>query len=115
MFLWPPSVRIFIATQPVDLRKSFDSLAEVTRTVIRQEPLSGHLFVFFNRERHRVKILFWDRSGYVLHYKRLERGFFRVPHEAGGAVEMEATELALLLEGIDLSGAKRRLRFVPRP
>jgi transposase len=96
------------------MRRSFDSLAELARHVIWEEPLSGHLFVFVNRHANRVKILYWDRGGYVLWYKRLEAGRLHLPAATGNRVELEASELALLLEGIDLSGARRSRRFVPR-
>lgn len=111
----PPSVRIFVASRPADLRRSFDGLAALTREVIRENPLSGHLFVFINRRRDRVKIIWWDRSGYCLWYKRLEKGTFRFPPSDSERVEIEAAELGLLLEGIELAGAARRPRFVPVP
>lgn len=109
----PPSVRIYVAGGPVDLRRSFDGLAAITRDVVGQDPLSGHLFVFANRRADRVKILVWDHSGYALWYKRLEKGRFRFPPSDAGALIVEAADLALLLEGIDLAGATRRERFVP--
>lgn len=112
----PPTVKIYVAAGAVDLRKGFDGLAAVTREVIRGDPLSGHLFCFINRRRDRAKILVWDRSGYWLFYKRLEVGRFHLPKEpVAGArhIELEATELALLLEGIDLTGARRRPRWEP--
>lgn len=114
MLMLPPAVRLFIACEPADLRRSFDGLAALTREVIRQDPLSGHLFVFRNRVGDRVKILFWDRSGYCLWYKRLEKGVFRFPTGEAGSIEVEAAELMLLLEGIELASANRRARFVPR-
>jgi transposase len=101
---------------PTDMRRGFDGLAALVREVVREDPLSGHLFVFFNRRRDRVKILWWDRSGYAVWYKRLERGAFR-PHveqrEGVVVAEVEAAELALVLEGIELAGARRRSRFHP--
>jgi len=112
----PPTVKIYIAAGAVDLRKGFDGLSAVTREVIQMDPLSGHLFVFINRRRDRAKILVWDRSGFWLLYKRLERGRFHIPKAplAGTShIELEATELSLLLEGIDLSGARRRPRWEP--
>jgi transposase len=110
----PPAVRVFVALQPADLRRAFDGLAALTREALHRDPFSGHLFVFWNRRRNRVKILFWDRSGYALWYKRLERGRFRFPvSEDVASVEMEASELMLLLEGIELRGARRRPRFAP--
>lgn len=106
----PPSVRVFVASVPVDLRLSFDSLAACTEDLLHQDPLSGHLFVFRNRQGDRVKILYWDRTGYCLWYKRLEKGTFRLPSGREGA-EISAAELILVLEGIDLAGARQRQRF----
>lgn len=114
MLSLPPAVRIFLATQPTDMRKSFCGLANETRHVIAQDPLSGHLFVFFNRRRTVVKVLYWDRNGYCLVAKRLERGTFELPAaDERGVIEVEAAELGLILEGIDLRGAKRRRRWTP--
>lgn len=111
MLSLPPSVRIFVARGATDMRKSFDSLAALVCDVIAEDPQSGHLFVFLNRRRDRVKILWWDRSGYCLLAKRLEHGQFHIYDQAGavgGRYEMSASDLALLLEGIDLRGARRR-------
>jgi transposase len=113
MLTWPATVRVFLCTAPTDLRRSFDSLAALTREILHQDPLSGHLFVFVNRGRDRVKILLWDRHGYWLFYRRLERGTFPLPSSAEASMELEAADLALILEGIELSGAKRRARFMP--
>jgi transposase len=107
----PSSVRIYVAAEGVDLRYGFDGLAAATRTVIQQSPMSGHVFVFLNRRRNRIKLLVWDRTGYVLLYKRLERGSFRLPvaPEPGRRhVEIDSGELGLMLEGLDLRGARRR-------
>src|SRR5947209_8055515 len=97
-----PAVKIFLCAQATDMRRSFDKLAEMTRELLAQDPLSGHLFVFFNKPRNRVKILFWDRSGFCLYYKRLEEGSFRVPKLDKVGVQLDAAELALILEGIEL-------------
>ena len=116
MLTLPPSVRIFVATAPCDMRKQFDGIALVVQQALGKDPRSGHLYVVFNRRGDHVRVLFWDRQGYCLFGKRLERGRFRVPWErdaAGSSVEMEAVELALILEGIDLRGAKRRPRWTP--
>ena len=116
MLTLPPSVRIFVCLTPADLRRSLDGLAALTREVLGEDPLSGHLFAFFNRRRDRVKILFWDRSGLCLYYKRLEKGVFRLStleHPQRKRAEVEAAELALILEGIELANARRRPRFVP--
>lgn len=117
MLTFPSTVRIYVAAEPVDLRKGFDGLAGATRQVIREDPLSGHLFCFVNRRGNRMKVLLWQPSGYVLVYKRLEVGRFRLPRgpEPGKRhLEVEATELALMLEGIDLGGARRRKRWIPQ-
>jgi transposase len=113
MLMLPPSVRIYVAVEPVDMRNQMDGLSRAVREVIQHEPLSGHLFVFFNRRGDQVRILFWDRTGYCLFSKRLERGVFRRPRCPEGArhLELEAAELALLLEGLDLGQAKRRRRW----
>ena len=114
MLTLPSSVRIFVAAEAVDLRRGFDGLAAATRSVIREEPLSGHLFVFLNRRRNRIKLLVWDRTGYLVVYKRLERGTFSLamaPVPGDRHEEMDAGELGLMLEGIDLRGAVRRDRW----
>lgn len=116
MLTLPSTVRIYVAAEPVDLRRGFDGLAAATREVIREDPLSGHLFVFTNRRSNRLKILLWEPSGYLLIYKRLERGCFRMPmtpRSGARHVELESTELALMMEGIDLRGARRRPRWTP--
>ena len=107
----PGRVAIYVATEPLDLRRSFDGLAAVVREVLRQDPLSGALFLFFNRAADRVKALWWDRSGYCLLYKRLERGTFRVPRAVtpgATSVVIDAAELAKILEGITLAPSKLR-------
>lgn len=114
MLMLPASVRIYVAAEPVDLRRGFDGLAAATRSLIRQDPLNGHVFVFLNRRRNRIKLLVWDRTGYLLLYKRLERGTFELPTEPASPerhVEVDAGELALMLEGLDLRGAARRERW----
>jgi len=95
------------------MRKSFDSLSALVSQVVSQDPLSGHLFVFLNRPRNRIKILFWDRSGYCLYYKRLEAGTFVVPprEDAVSAAAISVPELMLILEGIDLTHSRQRKRF----
>ena len=117
MLSLPPSVRLFVATQPVDGRKGPDSLMALVRDVFRHDPLSGHLFVFFSKRRDRVRIVYWDRNGFAMWTKRLEKGRFRPSFRADGPLgcsAMEAAELALVIEGIDLAGARRRPRWQPR-
>lgn len=109
--------RIYVAAETIDLRKGFNALAAVTREIIRADPLSGHWFVFLNRRKNRLKVLVWEPSGYLLLYKRLERGRFHLPTTpALGTrhVEIEASELTLMIEGIDLKGARRRARWEPQ-
>jgi transposase len=111
MLSLPTSVRVYLARGPTDMRKSIDGLAAVTQQVLERDPLSGHLFVFCNRRRDRIKILYWETSGYWLLHKRLERGTFAWPLPANGddkQIELPASDLAALLSGIDLRGAKRR-------
>lgn len=116
MLSLPPSVRVFIATQPVDGRKGADSLMVIVRDVFGHDPFCGHLFVFFSRRTDRVRIVYWDRSGFAMWTKRLERGRFRPGFSSDGALTasaIEAAELALIVEGIDLTGARRRARWQP--
>lgn len=110
----PSSVRIFVAAAPTDMRRSFDRLAAMVTEILKQNPLSGHLFVFRGRRGDRIKILYWERGGFAIWYRRLEKGTFRFPEKDAAGFEIEAAELTLLLEGIDLAGAKRRTRFVPQ-
>ena len=118
MLSLPPSVRLFVATQPVDGRKGVDSLMVIVRDVFGQDPLSGHLFVFFSMRRDRVRIVYWDRNGFAAWSKRLERARFKPAFGEDGklaASAIEAAELGLVLEGIDLAGAQRRARWQPSP
>lgn len=112
----PPSVRIYLATQPVDLRRGFVGLSSCVQYVLERDPYSGHLFVFVNRRADRCKILWYDGNGYALYYKRLERGRFHLladGEDTGASVEVRASDLALILQGIDLRGARRRRTWSP--
>lgn len=114
MLTLPASVRIYVAAEAVDLRRGFDGLAAAVRGIIRQDPLSGHVFAFLNRRRNRIKLLVWDRTGYLLLYKRLEQGTFRLatePPPGARHVEVDAGELGLMLEGLDLRHAVRQRRW----
>ena len=111
MLSFPSTVRIFLAIDSADMRKGFDGLAQLVRERIAQDPLSGHLFVFRNRRRDRIKVLYWDRDGFALWYKRLEKGTFRFPEANCGRVEVTPAEMAAVLEGIDLAHARRLPRF----
>jgi transposase len=107
------SARIFLCALPTDMRRGFDRLAEMARSSLGQDPLDGSLFVFRSRGSDRLKILYWDKDGFALWYKRLEQGTFRFPRaiEGTAAVEVKASELAMLLEGIDLKSIKRGPRL----
>jgi len=114
MLTLPSSVRIYVAAEPVDLRRGFDGLAAATRSLMALNPMNGHVFVFINRRKNRMKLLVWDRTGWLLLYKRLERGTFELPTkpEPGKRhIEVDAGELGLMLEGLDLRAAKRRERW----
>jgi transposase len=108
-----PRVRIWLAREAQDMRCGFDRLAERVRAVIGEDPLSGHWFVLRSRRGDRLKILTWDRDGFVLWYKRLEEGVFKLPREAGAerAVELRASELAMILDGIDVTRLARLPRY----
>lgn len=107
------TARIWLATEATDMRCGFDRLAERVRAVIGQDPLSGHLFLFRSRRGDRLKILHWDQDGFVLWYKRLEVGVFKLPRVSAGArsLELRASELAMVLDGIDVSKLKRVPRY----
>ena len=116
MILLPGSVKVYVATQPVSLRKSFDGLSNEARVALSQDPLSGHLFVFINRRRTMVKLLVWTRGGFTIVHKRLERGTFgRVfrADEERSHVEIDVHELSMLLEGIEPITARRSKRWEP--
>jgi transposase len=105
--------RIWFATEATDMRCGFDRLAERVRAVIGQDPLSGHLFLFRSRRGDRLKILLWEQDGFVLWYKRLESGVFKLPRVEEGthSLELRASELAMVLDGIDVSKLKRVPRY----
>lgn len=110
------AVRIWLCVAPTDMRCSFDRLADLARSVTGQDPLAGHLFLFRSRGGDRLKALYWDRDGYALWYKRLEEGTFKLPRPeaASRSVELRPSELAMLLDGIDLKSVKRVRRYQPR-
>jgi transposase len=106
------ATRIWLAVEATDMRCGFDRLAERVRAVLGQDPLSDSLFLFRSRRGDRLKVLAWDRDGFVLWYKRLESGVFKLPRVEAGtrSVELRASELAMILDGIDMT----RLKRVPR-
>lgn len=111
-------VKIYLCCSPVDMRRGFDTLAAMVRDHLVGDPMSGNLFLFVGRNKDRIKILYWDKDGFALWYKRLEEGTFRLPavKDQSVGIELKASELAMLLAGIDLTSIKRRKRFVyPEP
>ncbi|MEK7995907.1 MAG: IS66 family insertion sequence element accessory protein TnpB [Planctomycetota bacterium] len=113
MLTLPPSVRLFLYTQPADMQCGFNKLSMLANTVMGHDPFSGHLFVYFNKRADKCKILFWDRTGFCLWYKRLEEGSFeRISNPSKTtSLEINMTMLSLILEGIDLSKAQQRKRY----
>ena len=117
MLTLPGSVKVFLCLAPVDMRLSFDRLAALVTDFHGEDPLSGHLYVFSSKRRDRVKVLYWDRDGLVLWYKRLERGTFPFPAPSGVGASLSVTPgaLAMLLDGVNPATVRRRARFVLPP
>ncbi len=115
MLSLPPSVRVYLASRFVDLRKGFDGLSAIVANEWKKDVFSGHIYVFVNRRGDRVKLLWWDRGGFVLHCKRLERGRFHLPKIGNDAhvVALEASQLSMLLEGIDWRRVRMPQRWIP--
>ena len=112
MISLPASVRVYLALSPCDMRRGFDGLHALVTETMQLDALGGHLFVFANRRRDRVKILYWDRDGFAIWAKRLEQGTYAIPFsESEARREIGAPELGALLSGIDLSQAQRRKRY----
>jgi transposase len=116
VLLLPRAVRVYVATAPCNLRKSFDGLSNEVRAVLAENPLSGHVFAFLNRRKNQVKLLVWTRGGFTIVAKRLERGTFTFPQRVTSdakSVQLDAHELAMLLEGIDVTSVKTSRRWEP--
>lgn len=116
MIFVPRAVRVYFAIGPTNLRKSFDGLANEIRCTLAHDPLSGHVFVFLNRRRNQVKLIVWTRGGFTIVHKRLERGTFTFPKrivDGATSIVIDVHELAMLLEGIDVSRAKAKPRWEP--
>lgn len=115
MIALPPQIRVFLYRLPTDMRKSFNGLIALTESALKQNPLSGSLFVFVNRRRDRIKILYWGQTGYCIWYQQLQKGTYQLPGEAAmegqETVEVTRSQLSLILDGIDLSSARQRMRF----
>jgi transposase len=105
--------RIYLAVDATDMRKGFDALQGLVTSVLEKDPLSGHLFLFINRRRDKLKILYWDTDGLAIWYRRLEQGTFQLPqiNDDQKSAEMRSEELTMLLRGIDYSSVRRRKRF----
>lgn len=116
MILLPRSVRIYVATSPASLRRSFEGLSNAVRCELAGDPLSGHVFLFLNRRRSQVKMLVWTRGGFTIVHKRLERGRFRFPErvtEGATSVEIDGHELSMLLEGLEVAREPHARRWEP--
>ncbi len=111
MLSLPPQVRVFLCTRPTDMRKSFDGLHGLVQEVLRQDPLSGDLFVFLNRRRDRMKVLRWEGDGLSIFYKRLESGTFALPEGEGDSLTLSSAQLAMLLGGLDWHKTRPRKRY----
>ena len=118
MILVPRSVRVSFSTEPMNLHKSFDGLSNEIRHALGYDPLGGHVFVFLNRRRNQVKLIVWTRGGFTIVHKRLERGTFTFPSRVTAdakSISIDVHELAMLLEGIDVTRAKTKPRWEPPP
>jgi transposase len=116
VILVPRAVRVYFATEPANLRMSFEGLSNQVREVLRHDPLAGHIFVFLNRRKTMVKLLVYTRGGYTIVHKRLERGTFTFPArvvDGAASVAIDVHELAMLLEGIDVRRARTSSRWEP--
>ena len=109
----PASVRVYLCLSPCDMRRSFDGLHALVRDHLQLDALAGHLYLFANRRKDRLKLLYWDRDGFAIWAKRLEEGRYVIPPEEAGSAQVQITseELGALLSGIDLSTAPRRKRY----
>lgn len=115
MIALPPQIRVFLYRLPTDMRKSFNGLVALTESALKQDPLSGSLFVFVNRRRDRIKILYWGQTGFCIWYQQLQKGTYQLPGqdslEEQETIEVTRSQLSLILDGIDLSSARQRTRF----
>ena len=115
MIALPPQIRVFLYRLPTDMRKSFNGLVALTESALKQDPLSGSLFVFVNRRRDRIKILYWGQTGFCIWYQQLQKGTYQLPTkdslEELETIEVTRPQLSLILDGIDLSSARQRMRF----
>lgn len=111
MLSFPSAVKIYLCKQKTDMRRSFDTLAMMVECVIKQNPLSGYVFVFRNKRGNCLKLLYWDRDGYAIWYKRLEKGTFNIPANIAEDFRLEHHQLSMMLEGMVFANIKRKKRF----
>jgi transposase len=115
MIALTPQIRVFLYRRPTDMRKSFHGLVALTESELKQDPLSGSLFVFLNRRRDRVKILYWGQSGFCIWYQQLQKGTYQIPSPTAldeqDTLEVTRSQLSLILAGIDLTSVRQRPRF----
>lgn len=115
MIALPPQIRVFLYRRPTDMRKSFHGLIALTESELKQDPLSGSFFAFVNRRRDRIKILYWGQTGFCIWYQQLQRGTYQLPSDESlderDTLEVTRAQLSLILDGIDLTSARQRLRF----
>jgi transposase len=115
MIALPSQIRVYLYRLPTDMRKSFHGLIALTESALKQDPLSGSLFVFLNRRRDRIKILYWAQTGFCIWYQQLQQGTYQLPTadalQAQGTVEVTRSQLSLILDGIDLASVRQRARF----
>lgn len=115
MIALAPQVRVFLYRRPTDMRKSFHGLVALTEAELKQDPLSGSFFVFVNRRRDRIKILYWGQTGFCIWYQHLQQGTYQLPRpeslDKQDTLEVTCSQLSLILDGIDLGSARQRRRF----
>ena len=115
MIALPPRIRVFLYRLPTDMRKSFHGLVALTESELKQDPLSGSLFVFVNRRRDRIKILYWGQTGFCIWYQQLQKGTYQLPDQDAlqeqTTLQVTRSQLSLILDGIDLSSVRQRMRF----
>lgn len=115
MIALPPQVRVFLYRHATDMRKSFHGLVALTESELKQDPLSGDLFVFMNRRRDRIKILYWGQTGYCIWYQQLQQGTYQIPKpdakDQAATLKVTRAQLSLILDGIDLGSVRQRPRF----
>lgn len=111
MFSLGSSHSYYLYGSPVDMRKGFDGLSGLVRNILDREPASGEVYVFLNRSRNLLKLLHWERGGFVIYYKRLEKGTFTSPSRAGGSGTVRWPELVLMVEGIEVEKSRQKSRY----